>query len=59
MYYVWIHCDFINKEINIYKEYDCGGEIHSNKNEIPKYIIEDDNVEYFIKWLDEECSFIL
>lgn len=59
LYYTYVHCDLANGILNIYKEYDCGGEIASYKCNIPKELIETDNVDVFIDWLDEECEYYL
>ena len=35
LYYTYIHCDLENRKINVYKEYDCGGEVASYSCDIP------------------------
>lgn len=58
-YYTYIHVDLKNKILNIYKEFDCGGEVESYTTNIPETIIEEDDTEAFIEWLDEECEYYL
>lgn len=59
LYYTWIHCDLENLKLNIYKEYDCGGEVASYNCDIPTDLIENDYVDEFINWLDDKCEYYL
>lgn len=55
-YYTYIHCDLENKRLNVYKEDGCGGEVASYECDIPKNLIENDNVDKFVEWLDEKTD---
>lgn len=59
LYYTWIHCDLENLKLNIYKEYECGGEVVSYNCDIPAHLIENDYVDEFVNWLDDECEYYL
>lgn len=59
IYYTYIHCDLENKKLNVYKEYDCGGEVASYNCDIPNGLIENDDAYEFIEWLDEETEYYL
>ena len=54
LYYTWIHCDLENLKLNIYKEYECGGEVVSYNCDIPAHLIENDYVDEFVNWLDDD-----
>lgn len=56
LYYTYIHCDLENRKLNVYKEYDCGGEVASCECNIPNYFIDHDDVDGFIDWLDEKTE---
>lgn len=56
LYYTYIHCDLKNRKLNVYKEYDCGGEVASYVCDIPDELIDHDDANAFIEWLDEETE---
>lgn len=35
LYYTYIHCDLESRKLNVYKEYNCGGEVASYSCDIP------------------------
>lgn len=52
---VYVHCDFENKKLSIYK--GSYKEIHDEEFKlIPDELIERDNSFEFIDWLDEVCE---
>lgn len=59
LYYVWIHCDLENRKFNLYKEYNCGGEVASYHCDIPDKLIETDDKDAFLTWLDDKCEYYL
>lgn len=54
-YHIQIHCDFKNRKLSIFKT------LYNKQSEekfvlIPDELVEKDNWEEFINWLDEECE---
>ena len=53
---VYVHCYLVDRKLSIYKEYECGGYVDSYECDIPDDLIENDNIDDFVDWLDDECE---
>ena len=58
VFYIIINCDLNNCKLNLNREVYINGirERDSEEINIPKEIIEKDNIRNFIDWLDETCE---
>ena len=56
VYCTYVHCDLEHRTLRIYKEYNVGGYVASMDTGIPESLIENDNPDVFIDWLDRETK---